>query len=288
VLLEEQHCLRGEWMSRQAQAASADISLGRAITDYLAELPVEERNAASRELHRLMSWFGDDRRLASLTAPEVEQYQERLQDSGVDTTARLEPVRQFLSYARQKKLTPSNLATSVRIRRKNGAKRGVGGRQIEEAPKIELTAAGYEQLKRELDRLENEEAPKVRHDLSIAFADKDFRENAPYDAAKQRLGEIQGRINELKAMLSHSVIVEAPKRTDRVTQGSTVTVRDLQEDEELTYTLVGPGELDSRKGRISISSPVGRALQDREPGDTVEVQTPAGVLRLRIENISNQ
>lgn len=274
-------------MSRQSQTATEELALSRAIANYLADLPAEERNSASRELHRIMTWFGDDRKLASLSAPEIEQYQERLQDSGKDAAVRLEPVRQFLTYAKQKKLTPTNLATSVRIRRKNAGKHAAS-RQVEETLRVELTSEGYEQLKRELDRLENEEAPKVRNDLSLAFADKDFRENAPYDAAKQRLGEIQGRINELKAMLGHSVIVVAPKRTDRVTLGSTVTLRDLDEDEELTYTLVGPGELDSRRGRISVSSPVGRALQNRVPGENVEVQTPAGVLRLRVENISKQ
>lgn len=271
-------------MSRQAQAPP-EITLGRAITTYLSELPPDERSAASRELHRLMSWFGDDRPVASLQVAELERYQELLADSGIDPTLRLEPVRNFLAYARQKKLTPTNLATSIKVRRKSGSKRTNGGKGADEAPAVELTAEGYEQLRRELERLENEVAPQVRAELKAAYEHRDFRENAPYDAAKLRLGEIQGRINELKATLSAASIIQAPRRTDRVSMGSTVTVVDLEEGEELTYTLVGPGEVDSRRGRISLSSPVGRALQDRGPGEVVEVQTPAGTVRYRIERI---
>ncbi|MBI4494528.1 MAG: transcription elongation factor GreA [Chloroflexi bacterium] len=275
-------------MNEQTQSGTAsDLTLGRAITSYLADLIPEDREVVAPELHRLMRWLGADRRLEAVTPTELERYQHQLEDSGIDPTVRLGPVRDFFGYAKRKKLTASNLGTHIRVRRKTGAQRAArGGRGQTKELRIEVTREGYDQLQRELDRLEHDLAPKVRADLQSAYADKDFRENAPYEAAKQRLGEIQGKINELKATLSVAMIVQAPGRTDRVTLGSTVTVRDLADDEELTYTLVGPGEVDARRGRISIASPVGKALTDRTPGETVVVQTPAGPASYRIERIT--
>lgn len=276
-------------MTEQTRSGAADLNIGRAITGYLADLLPEERDTVSAELHRMMRWFGAERGLGSVTPTDLERYQQQLLDSGIDPTLRLEPVKDFFTYAKQKKLTNTNLAAHIRIRRKTGARRiGVQGRSGDESPKVEVTAEGYEQLRRELERLETGVAPRVRVDLQAAYADKDFRENAPYDAAKQRLGEIQGKINELKATLSAATIIMAPKSTERVTHGSTVTVRDLEADEDLTYTLVGPGEVDSRRGRISIASPVGKALQDKVPGETVVVQTPSGPTSYRIMRITRE
>jgi transcription elongation factor GreA len=151
---------------------------------------------------------------------------------------------------------------------------------------VQLTQVGYDQLQSELTRLETVEQPAAREELQRAAADKDFRENAPYDAAKQHLGELQRRVNELRATLSNAEIVDETGSTERVGIGMTVVLKDLAEDEEVTYTLVGPGEIDARNGKISLQSPVGRALNDREVGDTVQVETPAGTARFRIESIS--
>ena len=95
-----------------------------------------------------------------------------------------------------------------------------------------------------------------------------------------------GQTPIIRATLSRATIVAEQQRTDRVGLGSRVVVRALDEDDdELTYTLVGPGEVDPRNGKISAQSPVGRAFMDRQPGETVEVETPAGVTRYRIERI---
>lgn len=274
--------------TKQNQATSiSDITLGKAITTYLSDLPPSERDANAAELHRMMRWFGPERNLSAISPIDLERYQDNLANTGIDPTSRLQPLKDFFAYAKQKKLASTNLGVHVRVRRKGGSRKVTGpARPQVEAPEIEVTREGFEQLQRELDRLENEVAPAVRADLQSAYADKDFRENAPYDAAKQRMGEIQGRINELRATLQAATIVRAPARSDRVTLGSTVTVRDLEEDEELTYTIVGPGEVDARRGRISISSPVGKALVDHTAGDVISVQTPAGAMKFEIVSIS--
>ena len=107
--------------------------------------------------------------------------------------------------------------------------------------------------------------------MQRAAADKDFRENAPYDAAKEHRAVIQRRIDEIKETLSHAAIVDETSE-DRVGVGTRVVVRDLDEDEEFSYTLVGPGERGI--GKISTQSPVGRALLDHIVGDVVQRDGP--------------
>jgi transcription elongation factor GreA len=99
------------------------------------------------------------------------------------------------------------------------------------------------------------------------------------------MGEVQGQIDRLKGQIKAARVVERQTSTERAGLGSRVVLRDLQYDEELDYTLVGPGEVDTRNRRISIQSPVGNALKDRGVGDTVEVEIPSGKARYRIERI---
>jgi transcription elongation factor GreA len=260
-----------------------DVTVGDAVRNYIAALKPPERPTNAPELQRFARWFGPERRLRELDPTQLERYQEQMAASGVDPSSKLEPLRQFLSDARSKKLLDQALAVHVRVRRKTAAERASLGQPVA-VPTIEVTQAGYDQLHAELNRLETEERPRVTADLQRAYADKDFRENAPYDAAKQALGEIQRRFNEIKETLSAATVV-GEATGERAGLGTTVVVRDLNEGEELTYTLVGPGEVDRRGGKVSVNSPVGRALVGRTVGDTVEVAVPAGVIRYTIERI---
>jgi transcription elongation factor GreA len=169
------------------------------------------------------------------------------------------------------------------VRRKGG---GANARK-EEAEVVEMTREGLEQLHTELEHLELVVAPAVREDLAAAYQDHDFRENAPYDEAKRRMGEVQGQIERLRGQIKAARVVERSTTDERVGLGSKVVLRDLQYDEELDYTLVGPGEVDTRNRRISIQSPVGSALKDRGVGQVVEVDIPSGKARYRIERIEH-
>ena len=116
--------------------------------------------------------------------------------------------------------------------------------------------------------------------------DKDFRENAPYDAAKHHQAEVEARIRQIEHTLAVAQVVDQkPLASNQVGLGSTVILEDLTHEEELTYTLVGTNEANPRAGRISIASPVGRALIDRRVGDEIEVQAPVGVIRYQIAQI---
>jgi transcription elongation factor GreA len=144
---------------------------------------------------------------------------------------------------------------------------------------IPLTVEGAEMLKEELQRLKSKERPAVINAIAEARAQGDLSENAEYDAAKERQSFIEGRIAELEGKLSAAQIID-PKLIDadgRVVFASTVTLEDLDSGDKVTYKIVGDDEADIKLKKVSISSPIARALIGKYAGDTVSVQTPGGV-----------
>lgn len=266
--------------------ADGTVRLGQAISSYVSALPPSERESAARELSRLGRWLGTDRPVAQITPVDVARYQEQFTDSSVDVNARLQPVKAFLNQLKARKLTDINLGAHIRLRRPTG-RRPEGATTQRESPTIRVTQEGFKRLHEELEELERTVRPKVTEDLARAFADKDFRENAPYDAAKERLAEVQGRITDIRNTLAAATI-DAGQSTETADLGTTVTLRSLDEDEELEYTIVGPGEVSPRQGKISLQSPLGKALADRRAGEVVEVETPAGTHTYRIERIDRR
>jgi transcription elongation factor GreA len=152
--------------------------------------------------------------------------------------------------------------------------------------RLPITREGYDRLRTELQRLEQKERPRVIQAISEAREHGDITENAEYEAAKEKQAMLEGMINDLHNKLSQCEIVEVEKgSTGRVTFGITVELEDLNTGEEMQYRLVGPYEADLAQGTISVTSPIGRALIGKEPGDEVEVQTPGGVKNLEILDI---
>lgn len=262
-------------------------TVAEAVNQYLSLLEEDQRATAQQEMNRFVWWFGSGRRLSELDARAVESYQAQVEASGADTTRRLEPLKTFLAYCQTNKWTAANLAKCVRLRKVGTAKRhprgGASGVGMSEA--AQFTREGYEQKKRDLDHLVNVERPKVSHDILEARRDKDIRENAAYDAAKQHQALVEARIRDLERVLGDATIIGESQGSEKVSVGAAVVVRDLVREVDLRYTVVSPGEVDSRHGKISSASPVGKALLDTRVGDTVEVSVPAGVLRYRVERI---
>jgi len=257
--------------------------LGQIAARYIGRLSPGERELAAGEINRFVRHVGADRPVSQITKLQVERYQQFLADTVGDASTRVEALKQFLSDLKTKKLTETNLGAGLRIRRKGGS----AGARREEAAVLELTQEGLDQLHAELAHLESEVAPAVRDDLAAAYQDRDFRENAPYDEAKRRMGEVQGQIDRLRGQIKAARVVERAKSDERAGLGTRVVLRDLQFDEELDYTLVGPGEVDTRNRRISIQSPVGSALKDHSVGEEIEVDIPSGKARYRIERIEH-
>ena len=153
--------------------------------------------------------------------------------------------------------------------------------------KIPLTVAGAEKLKAELQQLKSVARPEVIAAIAEARSHGDLSENAEYEAAKDRQGLIEGRIAELESKLSHAQIID-PKEIHaegKIVFGATVTVSDLETDEEATYQIVGDDEADIKIGKISVNSPIARAMIGKEEGDVAEVQAPSGVREYDILNV---
>ena len=142
-----------------------------------------------------------------------------------------------------------------------------------------VTRSGFDKLKEELQRLKSVERHAVIQAIAEARAQGDLSENAEYEAAKDKQGFIEGRILELEGKLATAQVID-PARLDadgRVVFGATVELEDEDSGARVTYQIVGVDEADLKQGRISISSPIARALIGKEAGDVAEVQAPGGV-----------
>ncbi|MBW2564464.1 MAG: transcription elongation factor GreA [Deltaproteobacteria bacterium] len=140
-----------------------------------------------------------------------------------------------------------------------------------------ITKKGYEVLKKELNNLKKVERPQNIKAIEEARAHGDLSENAEFDAAKDRQGFIEGRIGELTFKLANADIIDTDKLPrDRAVFGSKVVVENIDTGEDVEYQLVGPEESDIKKGRISVSSPLGKEIIGKKPGDEFALQVPGG------------
>ena len=145
--------------------------------------------------------------------------------------------------------------------------------------KVPMTITGAQRLKAELHRLKTRDRPEVIRALAEARSHGDLSENADYDAAKERQGFIEGRIAEIEHKLAGAQVID-PADVDadgRVVFGATVDLRDAESGDEVTYQIVGDDEADLKHGKISVSSPIARALIGKSEGDTAEVKAPGGL-----------
>jgi transcription elongation factor GreA len=276
------------------------MTVAEAAREYLASLPEAQRSELHGDVHRFLRWLPAEARLEKLRAEEVERYQEQIERSGADLS-RLEPVRLFLTAAHKRGWTEFNYGKLIKLKR--GAKSA--GRKAPSTTRLSdysrssipqpapantdevthITREGYEELKKELEYLTTEKRAEIAHSLAEARIDKDFRENAPFDAAKQHQAEVEARITFLQRIMATANIVDARRNGGRIGIGASIVLRDVTHDEEVSYTLVGTSEANPRAGKISIASPVGRALMDRQVGDEFEVEAPVGTIIYRIVKV---
>ena len=153
--------------------------------------------------------------------------------------------------------------------------------------KIPLTLLGAEMLRSELQRLKTVDRPWVINAIAEARAQGDLSENAEYEAAKERQGFIEGRIIDLEGKLGSAQVID-PKTLNadgRCVFGATVALEDVNTGDVMTYQIVGEDEADIKQGKISINSPIARALIGKYSGDVAEVQAPSGVREYEVVNV---
>jgi len=152
--------------------------------------------------------------------------------------------------------------------------------------RVPMTPQGYQKLQEELKRLKAEDRPRIIQAIEEARAHGDLSENAEYDAAKEAQGHLDHRIKEVEDRLARAQIIKPSELSgDKVVFGATVVLNDLSREKRLTYQLVGEDESDLARGRLSIGSPLGRALVGKTRGEVFQFSSPAGERELEVEEI---
>jgi len=261
----------------------ADVTLAEAAARFAETIKDSSRQSALAELNRFTHWYGPDHRLQRLRGHDVSLYADVLGPATPEASKRADHIRAFLAFLKKEGLLESNLGPHLRLR-KRGTRASMGGSSGSAAGMVELTQEGVDALKAELESL-GQQRLDVRKEIGRAMLDKDFRENSPLDAAKDKQGHIEARIREVEAMLKRAVVVDSSTLASRVRVGATVQVKNLGNGAVTRYLIVGPTEANAAEGKISSVSPVGRALLDRSAGEEVEVSVPSGVVRFKVEAI---
>ena len=155
--------------------------------------------------------------------------------------------------------------------------------------KIPMTVEGEAALRTELERLTKVERPRIVAAIAEAREHGDLKENAEYHAAREQQGFTEGRIQEIEGKLSYVQIIDVTKlpETGKVIFGSTVTIINIDTDEELTYKIVGDDEADVKQGKISYQSPIARALMGKQMGEEIVVKAPAGEIEYEIDLVKH-
>jgi Transcription elongation factor len=229
------------------------------------------------EVHKFIRWLGLHRGVDELSPADIAGYAEHI------TPSEAKPIRSFLAYICKGGFTKVNLASHLRARK---ASSKVVTPQQGPQRQATLTTQGYTKLEVELTNLKNRRSAVIE-EVRKAAADKDFRENAPLQAAREQKAHLEGRIEELESTLSSARIMGENQGALRIKMGDTVILYDLSSSKELCYVLVDPREANPTKGKLSVASPLGKALLDKEKGQSVEVAAPAGIFIYRIEGIQH-
>ena len=255
------------------------LSLGEVAFSFLSSLPPEEGKDKQQEVNRFVLWYGKERPINQITPLEVANYAQWVGSSS-DATRRLEPVRAFLAYAKREGFVKANLASQLRVRPTSAKTPLMPGPK----QRVALTAEDYAELKSKLATLE-EERGRIAEELRQAAADKDFRENAPLQAAREQRDQIEAQMRELRAALSAAAVVEEKAAEELVVRLRSRVILRTPSGEKLTYTLVPKSQANPAENKISIDSPIGKALLNQHQGDIVKVIAPVGELRYQIERI---
>lgn len=157
-------------------------------------------------------------------------------------------------------------------------------------PRVPMTVEGSERLREELNELKSVQRPKITKDIAEAREHGDLKENAEYHAAREQQSFCEGRVAEIEGKLADAQIIDVTKiePTGRVIFGTTVTLVNLETDKTVIYQIVGEDEADVPKGKISVSSPIARAIMGKQEGDEIVVNAPAGDIEYEIAQVEHK
>ncbi len=257
------------------------MTAGEAVAHFVQSIDPEKAREERPQIDAFVEAFGTDRPIAELSAGDVARYASRFAGDGVEDAPQLEPVRAFLAYASRLAFTSENLVPALHLGPGTGGARGESAVAELGGEAYQMTVEGLAALEKEVEELKAQR-PRIADELRAAMADKDFRENAPLDAARDSQAHLEARIRDIEARLRHAVIIDPSQKHGRANVGSTVKLLNVASAKEQVFHLVSPNEVDPAKGKISIESPVGHAVSNRRSGEDVFVEAPSGRLHFRL------
>lgn len=266
-------------------------SLSEALTRFVAaKKGGKKAQDGNEDLGRFVAWCGRQRSVVDLLPSEVADYAQHIGLGGTDSALRLSPVKAFLTFLRDEGWIQTGLAAHLRVarsRRTTTRRQSVSTSVNGDAGPV-LSQEGYDRLKAQLEVLKDERL-SVIDDIRLAMEDKDFRENAPLEAAKEHQGIIESRIRDLEDGLARAeVMVGRPAlREKQIVMGAKITLKDVASGKRVVYTLVDVREADVASGKISTKSPVGEALLHHSVGEEVTINVPRGTMRYLIQGVGD-
>jgi transcription elongation factor GreA len=272
----------------QQQVDSPKVeSLYDAYSLYVNSAKGTNEASGFQDVNRFVQWVGKTSSIGQLNPQIVASYAEWIGARAGDASKPLEPVKSFLTFLKKKEYIDVSLSSHIRIPKSKSKLRSSNGNHSPE--RAELSAQGYKDLVSRLESLKQERV-KITGDIGRAMADKDFRENAPLDAAKERQGMVESQIRDLESALSTAVVTGAGPSHEsvRISLGKKVVLKDAASGRQLSYTVVHPREANLATGKLSSESPVGKAIMNRRQGDKVEIATPRGSMSYIIEKVQGK
>ena len=255
--------------------SNPNSTLAEVATDFLVSLPPHDREKAQEKVYRFVRWLGLNKKASNVSPLDINRYSDQMMSPETKT------IKSFLVYIYKKGYCKVNLVTHLRV--KKPSHKIIPPKQNSQI-QTTLTSQGYNELKAELAKLK-EQRSDVTEELRRAAADKDFRENAPLKAAQENKSHLEGRIQKLESTLKSATIAGRNQSTSKIKIGDSVELCDLSSGKQLCYILVDPREANLIKGKISIASPIGKALLGKEQEQTIEFAAPAGTFSYHIKKI---
>jgi transcription elongation factor GreA len=232
-------------------------------------------------IREFLEAYGLDQPLADLDGEFVTSY---VREVSPENPSDLEGLRAFLAYCSRLAFTSNNLVPYLQLGPTAGGARAGGAAAELGGKAFYVTLDGLRRLEAQLEE-EKGKRPDIAQKLREAMADKDFRENAPLDAARDEQAHLEMRIRDLESKLRSAVIIDEEAKAGRANVGSVVKLMNLKTNGEQEFTLVPQNEVDPKSGRISIDSPVGMAVINHGPGEEVTVNAPSGPIRFKIVDV---
>jgi len=261
-------------------------NLSAAFQYYVQSSSRKLNNTAQQEIGRMVRWLGAERVVETITPSEIGLYSDEFAKRSSTTTSpqKVAHIKKFLVFLRTSELTNSNLASHLRMKKSNVGKitKKLEDTKVEQ---INLTEAGYKDYLKQLKDYKSER-PQLADEVRRAAADGDIRENAPLDAAREKIEMVNSKIFEIEAILKVANIIDNTTGGDRIVIGSKVSVKNHQNENNYEYQLVEANEANPLLGKISSVSPVGSAILGRRIGDEVTVSTPGGEQIYTIDSIN--